>query len=96
MRIVAEFARGDTQTRHKMMFQDSILLCLGNNDADPFRLPGFGAVTTETELTGDSIFKYCQAFDSLTRKAHRTQLKFKEQPACSAVSVDKRMNPFEK
>ncbi len=39
---------------------------LGYNDAAPFRIPGYGAVTTELELTGDNIPDYWQAFDSLT------------------------------
>ncbi|KUO75864.1 MAG: hypothetical protein APF81_05395 [Desulfosporosinus sp. BRH_c37] len=39
---------------------------LGSNDAAPFRIPGIGAVSTETELTGDNIPEYWQAFDSLT------------------------------
>lgn len=39
---------------------------LGYNDAAPFRIPGYGAVTTELELTGDGIPEYWQAFDSLT------------------------------
>lgn len=39
---------------------------LGNNDAAPFRIPGYGAVTTELELTGSNIPDYWQAFDSLT------------------------------
>lgn len=38
---------------------------LGNNDAAPFRIPRYGAVTTELELTGNDIPDYWQAFDSL-------------------------------
>ncbi|MFC0236467.1 hypothetical protein [Fictibacillus phosphorivorans] len=38
---------------------------LGNNDAAPFRIPGVGAVTTETEYTGENIPQYWQAFDNL-------------------------------
>ena len=38
---------------------------LGNNDSAPFRVPGLGNVTTQTELTGNSIPQYWQAFDDL-------------------------------
>ncbi|MDM5332438.1 hypothetical protein QUF56_04295 [Ureibacillus composti] len=38
---------------------------LGGNDAAPFRIPGVGAVTTETEFIGDTIPQYWQAFDDL-------------------------------
>lgn len=39
---------------------------LGNNDHAPFRLPAIGDVTTETDLSGDEIPEFWQAFDSLT------------------------------
>ncbi len=39
---------------------------LGGNDNAPFRIPGVGAVTTETEFVGDAIPKKWQAFDDLT------------------------------
>lgn len=39
---------------------------LGSNDQAPFRVPGTGNVTTETEYEGDAIPDYWQAFDSLT------------------------------
>ncbi|MGN1019489.1 MAG: LPXTG cell wall anchor domain-containing protein [Aristaeellaceae bacterium] len=39
---------------------------LGSNDAAPFRIPGYGNLTTEMEFAGDSIPQYWQAFDSLT------------------------------
>ena len=38
---------------------------LGSNDAAPFRVPGVGDVTRETEFAGDDIPQYWQAFDSL-------------------------------
>ncbi|WP_341348973.1 hypothetical protein, partial [Thermobrachium celere] len=38
---------------------------LGYNDSAPFRLPNIGPVTTETELTGNNIPEYWQAFDDL-------------------------------
>lgn len=38
---------------------------LGNNDSAPFRVPGTGAVTTQTEFVGEDIPAYWQAFDSL-------------------------------
>lgn len=39
---------------------------LGDNDHAPFRIPDIGAVTTQTEFTGNNIPQYWQAFDSLT------------------------------
>lgn len=39
---------------------------LGSNDSAPFRVAGYGNVTTETEFNGDDIPFYWQAFDSLT------------------------------
>jgi len=39
---------------------------LGSNDNAPFRVPGYGAVTKETEFSGNSIPQFWQAFDSLT------------------------------
>lgn len=39
---------------------------LGSNDSAPFRVPEIGDVTGETDLTGDAIPEYWQAFDSLT------------------------------
>lgn len=38
---------------------------LAGNDDAPFRVPGTGAVTTETEYTGENIPEYWQAFDNL-------------------------------
>ena len=38
---------------------------LGGNDGAPFKLPGIGNVTTETELVGNEIPKYWQAYDNL-------------------------------
>lgn len=39
---------------------------LGGNDSAPFRIPQYGAITTETEYTGDEIPQFWQAFDNLT------------------------------
>lgn len=39
---------------------------LGDNDSAPFRIPGVGSVTTETEFTGDDIPQIWQAFDKLS------------------------------
>ena len=39
---------------------------LGGNDSAPFRIPGVGAVTTETEYEGEDIPQIWQAFDSLS------------------------------
>ena len=38
---------------------------LGSNDYAPFRLPGYGNLTTQTEFAGNQIPQYWQAFDSL-------------------------------
>lgn len=38
---------------------------LGSNDAAPFRIPGYGNLTSEKEFVGDEIPQYWQAFDSL-------------------------------
>lgn len=39
---------------------------LGGNDHAPFRVPGYGAVTTETEFEGDEIPQIWQVFDNLS------------------------------
>ena len=39
---------------------------LGDNDHAPFRIPGTGAVSTQTEFIGKNIPQYWQAFDNLT------------------------------
>ncbi len=38
---------------------------LGDNDGAPFKIPSLGNVVTETELTGNSIPRFWQAFDDL-------------------------------
>lgn len=38
---------------------------LGSNDDAPFRVPGHGSITTQTEFEGSDIPQYWQAFDSL-------------------------------
>lgn len=38
---------------------------LGSNDEAPFRVPGHGSITTQTEFEGSDIPQYWQAFDSL-------------------------------
>lgn len=42
---------------------------LGSNDAAPFRVPGTGSVTTETEFRGLRIPQIWQAFESLTNSS---------------------------
>lgn len=39
---------------------------LGSNDQAPFRIPNIGDVTTETDLSGDDVPEFWQAFDSMT------------------------------
>ena len=46
----------------RMMFDTQI----GDNDNAPFRVPGIGNVTTETDLSGTALPEYWQAFDSVT------------------------------
>lgn len=49
---------------------------LGWNDSAPFRIPGVGAVTTETEFLGDEIPQLWQAFDSLSNPSIIAQGRF--------------------
>ena len=49
---------------------------LGNNDAAPFKVPGYGNITTETEFTGSNIPTFWQAFDSLTNPGVISQGRF--------------------
>lgn len=42
---------------------------LGNNDAAPFRIPGYGAVTKETQFNGSHIPPEWIAYDSLSNPA---------------------------
>lgn len=53
---------------------------LGNNDHAPFRIPGVGAVDTQTEFTRDEdhndIPQYWQAFDTLTNPSVISQGSF--------------------
>ncbi len=49
---------------------------LGNNDAAPFRVPGYGAITTETEFIGEDIPQLWQAFDSLSETSVIAQGRF--------------------
>ncbi len=39
---------------------------LGSNDSAPFRIPGIGNVTSETDLKGSEVPEFWQAFDSLS------------------------------
>lgn len=49
---------------------------LGENDHAPFRVPGYGAVTTETEFEGDEIPQIWQAFDNLSNPGVIAQGRF--------------------
>lgn len=42
---------------------------LGSNDGTPFSVPGYGAVTTDTEFTGESVPTYWYAFDNIRTPA---------------------------
>ncbi len=49
---------------------------LGPNDHAPFRIPGYGAVTTETEFEGEDIPQIWQAFDNLSNPGVIAQGRF--------------------
>lgn len=49
---------------------------LGGNDCAPFRVPGYGAVTSETEFEGDNIPQIWQAFDDLSNPGVIAQGRF--------------------
>lgn len=49
---------------------------LGMNDCAPFRVPGYGAVTTETEFEEDEIPQIWQAFDNLSNPGVIAQGRF--------------------
>ena len=51
---------------HKVGSRIMLDTMLGNNDDAPFRVPGTGEITTQTEFRGSDIPQYWQAFDSLT------------------------------
>jgi len=40
-------------------------IMLADNDQAPFKIPGYGDVTTETEFTKDNLFQVWQSFDNL-------------------------------
>lgn len=46
---------------------------LGDNDAAPFRIAGYGSITKETEFTKEEIPRYWQAFDSLVSQTVTAQ-----------------------
>lgn len=49
---------------------------LGRNDAAPFRVPGYGSITAETEFIGDNIPQFWQAFDDLANPTVIAQGRF--------------------
>ncbi len=49
---------------------------LGGNDSAPFRIPGIGSVTTETEFEYEDIPQIWQAFDSLSSPSVISQGRF--------------------
>lgn len=49
---------------------------LGGNDNAPFRVPGYGAITTETEFEGEEIPQIWQAFDNLSNPGVVAQGRF--------------------
>ena len=66
---VAEFyytIENTDETVHNVGIRIMFDTMLGNNDSSPFRLPGIGDVTTETDLKGDDVPEFWQSFDSLT------------------------------
>lgn len=51
---------------HNVGIRIMIDTMLGGNDHAPFRVPGYGGVTNELELSGDDIPQYYQVFDNLS------------------------------
>lgn len=58
-------ATNNSDTEHQVGARIMLDTMLGENDDAPFRISGIGAVTTRTQLEGDSIPTSYQAFDSL-------------------------------
>ena len=66
---VVEFfytAENTSNTPHDVGVRIMFDTMLGDNDHAPFRLPAIGDVTTETDLSGEDIPEFWQAFDKLT------------------------------
>jgi len=58
-------ATNTSEESHQVGARIMLDTMLGSNDDAPFRVAGIGAVTTRTQLEGDSIPDSFQAFDSL-------------------------------
>ncbi len=57
---------------HDAGFRTMIDTMINNNDGAPFRVPGVGIVTHETDFTGDAVPDTFQAFFDLTDSTHVT------------------------
>ncbi len=72
---VARIAYTATNTgpvAHDAGFRTMIDTMINNNDGAPFRVPGVGIVTHETDFTGDAVPDTFQAFFDLTDSTHVT------------------------
>lgn len=58
---------------HTVGFRTMLDTWLGNTDGAPFRVPGYGDVTHEFELSGAQIPQYWQGFDQITNPSMRSQ-----------------------
>lgn len=66
----------ESETEHNVGCRIMMDTQLGNNDRAPFRVPGYGAITTETEFEGDNIPQIWQAFDDLSNPGVIAQGRF--------------------
>lgn len=57
--------KNEDEISHQLGMRIMLDTMLGSNDSAPFRVPGFGGVTTEKELKGEEIPQYYQVFNSL-------------------------------
>ena len=60
-------AENKSGTAKKIAIRIMLDTMLGNNDGAPFKVPSVGNVTKETELRGNAIPQYWQAFDNLEK-----------------------------
>lgn len=69
--------RNNDTVAHNVGGRIMIDTMLGSNDRAPFRVPGTGDVTTETEYVGADVPAYWQAFDSLSNPSIIAQGSFR-------------------
>jgi len=69
---IAYTATNTGSVAHDAGFRTMIDTMINNNDGAPFRVPGVGIVTHETDFTGDAVPDTFQAFFDLTDSTHVT------------------------